>query len=197
MYRINVPSVIALVGCLFVCAGARPGATGTRSEAEEAALADFDRRVQSYAALHRVVEGPVLTGAVSQDPAAAREATDALAAKIMRARLSAHPGEIFAPRASAVIRDIIRESFAGSRRELQAIFREEQKTGTPAVPRVHSRWPEGVTPATVPSSVLVELPRLPRVLQYRFLGRHLVLWDAQADLTVDVLPNAISSLARP
>ncbi len=39
--------------------------------------------------------------------------------------------------------------------------------------------------------VLDALPRLPHELQYRFVGRDLVLVDTHADLVVDILRNAV------
>ena len=41
------------------------------------------------------------------------------------------------------------------------------------------------------SSVLAALPPLPHELQYRFVGRDLVLVDTHADLVVDILRNAV------
>ena len=43
----------------------------------------------------------------------------------------------------------------------------------------------------MPADVIVALPALPDVLQYRFVGRDLVLVDIEADLIVDVLPRAL------
>jgi len=40
--------------------------------------------------------------------------------------------------------------------------------------------------------VLLEaLPPLPVELQYRFIGRDLLLVDVEADLVIDILPNAL------
>jgi hypothetical protein len=42
----------------------------------------------------------------------------------------------------------------------------------------------------VPPQLIRALPQLPPELQYRIVGRALVLWDHHADLIVDVLPGA-------
>jgi len=39
----------------------------------------------------------------------------------------------------------------------------------------------------------LNLPRLPRELQYRIVGRALLLYDTQADLIVDFIPDAVVS----
>jgi len=45
--------------------------------------------------------------------------------------------------------------------------------------------------STVTASVLASLPPLPRALEYRFLGRHLILIDVAARLIVDYLPDVL------
>lgn len=46
--------------------------------------------------------------------------------------------------------------------------------------RINGRYPGRLPLSTVPPNVLAALPRLPDDLQYRFVGRHLVLLDAGA-----------------
>ena len=43
----------------------------------------------------------------------------------------------------------------------------------------------------MPPLLLTQLPPLPPELQYRFLGRALILLDADANLIVDVVPDAL------
>ena len=43
----------------------------------------------------------------------------------------------------------------------------------------------------MPPSLLMALPQLPRELDYRIVGRDLVLHDVNADLVVDIIPNAL------
>jgi hypothetical protein len=45
--------------------------------------------------------------------------------------------------------------------------------------------------AAVPSVLLDRLPALPEEVQYRFIGRDLVLVDVDANLVVDILPDAL------
>jgi len=54
-------------------------------------------------------------------------------------------------------------------------------------------WPEGVPFDFVPPQLLRSLPALPPELQYRIIGRSLVLWDHHANLIVDFLPGAFAS----
>jgi hypothetical protein len=43
----------------------------------------------------------------------------------------------------------------------------------------------------VPASLLLNLPTLPEPLQYRIIGRHLILLDEDADVIVDYAVNVI------
>ena len=43
----------------------------------------------------------------------------------------------------------------------------------------------------MPIALLERLPLLPRPIQYRLVDHALVLWDGDADLIIDVLPDAI------
>jgi hypothetical protein len=56
---------------------------------------------------------------------------------------------------------------------------------------VNDRYPDGVPLTMVPPPVLAGLPKLPADLEYRFLGRALILLDTEAQLIVDVMDNAI------
>jgi hypothetical protein len=69
---------------------------------------------------------------------------------------------------------------------------DEQGRPVPPAPAlyVNMPWPEDVTFEFVPPQLLQTLPGVPAELQYRIIGRDLVLWDHHADLIVDFLPGA-------
>ena len=52
-------------------------------------------------------------------------------------------------------------------------------------------YPENEPLSTVPPNVLMTLPPLPEDIEYRFVGRHVILRDARANLIVDYVANAI------
>jgi hypothetical protein len=45
--------------------------------------------------------------------------------------------------------------------------------------------------ATMPPNILLQLPDLPKDIEYRFVGRHLILRDARANIVLDEIPYAI------
>ncbi len=57
--------------------------------------------------------------------------------------------------------------------------------------KVNARYPEDAPLPTVPPNLLASLPQLPEDLEYRILGRNLILRDVHANVIVDFLPKAI------
>ena len=67
---------------------------------------------------------------------------------------------------------------------------DEDEIIVAAPPRAAEPVPWNAGPVMWPS-VLLALPELPPELEYRFLGRHLVIIDGLANLVVDVLYDAL------
>ncbi|HLY20154.1 MAG TPA: hypothetical protein VKR61_23160, partial [Bryobacteraceae bacterium] len=57
--------------------------------------------------------------------------------------------------------------------------------------RVDRSYPEGVPLQSTPPTILLNLPKLPSELEYRVVGRALVLLDVEANLIVDYIPDAL------
>ena len=56
---------------------------------------------------------------------------------------------------------------------------------------VNAIYPTNAPLSTVPPSLLLRLPKLPTDLEYRFVGRTLVLRDREANMIVDFLKEAV------
>jgi hypothetical protein len=116
--------------------------------------------------------------------------------RMLVARQHARQGDII----TADVARMFRRRIAGclSPEEWAAILTElaEDEAGIPVPPvalRVNMPWPEQVSYGFVPPQLLSVLPPLPVELQYRIIGRSLVLWDHHANLIVDFLPGAFTS----
>ena len=59
--------------------------------------------------------------------------------------------------------------------------------------KVNGEYPKEAPLSTVPPDVLKALPPLPENLQYRFVGRHLILYCTRGNLIVDYMLNAMPS----
>ena len=55
-------------------------------------------------------------------------------------------------------------------------------------------YPTTLPLETVPGKLLRVLPQLPEVLEYRILGRHLILRDVKANLVVDFVRDAVPTI---
>jgi hypothetical protein len=144
--------------------------------------------------LHQLLEGPLPPLPVGRDLAPVRSVMRALQMRIQQARMNAQQGEIITPQVARMFRRNIAACL--TREEWAALFAEmkydEQGRPVAAPPPlyVNMAWPTEVTFEFVPPQLLQVLPRLPVELQYRIIGRALVLWDHHADLIVDFLPGA-------
>ena len=156
-----------------------------------AALRVFQERITAYAALHRRVAAGVPALGPSESIRSILRARAALASGIRAARPDAREGDIFTPAAADAVRGLIAKALTGVDSEafLRDLY-EEQDVLPGYRPRVHDTYPEWAT-HEVPMVLLERLPLLPKPIQYRLVDHALVLWDADADLIIDVLPDAI------
>ena len=150
----------------------------------------FVQRVDEYVALHRRLEGPLPRAVVTAEPYAMFVSRHALALAIREARADARQGDIFSPPIAQYFRIAIAEALReGDVHDMLAIVEEENSVNRAA--RVNAEYPAGASIPLMPTCLLAALPQLPPELQYRFLGRDLILWDVHAGLIVDFLSDAI------
>jgi hypothetical protein len=157
-------------------------------------MEDFEYRVRGYAELRREVARTVPPLIVTTDTERIWQSVEALASAVVRARPNARAGDIFTPEIATAFRHAIDTGCKGE--GLQLLLRthdEEELTGFPLpAPAVHARWPGDLPLTTMPPDILAVLPPLPAELEYRFWNRDLVLWDADANLIVDFVTDAIA-----
>jgi hypothetical protein len=58
---------------------------------------------------------------------------------------------------------------------------------------VNQVYPQGIPLQSTPPTLLLNLPTLPKELEYRIVGRNLVLHDIVPNIIVDFIPDAIPS----
>jgi hypothetical protein len=152
---------------------------------------DFTTRVSSYADLRSELEKGLPPLMVTEDPAEILRAIRALARKIRVARAGAKQGDLFSPAVSAQFKKALTlEIDAGT----MALIMDENP-GHIDVP-INGNYPLRKAVTTMPPNVLAALPKLPPDLEYRFLGRHLVLVDTRASVIIDRIPYAIRRVPR-
>ena len=129
-------------------------------------------------------------------PRTVTEHERALGAAIRASRSKARQGDIFVPDSQPIFRRRLQEEMSGPegaparRAAREGNPRLEPAAGAPVTVAVNAPYPLSAPVSTVPVSVLLRLPPLPPQLEYRFVGRDLVLRDVTANLIVDFIPRA-------
>lgn len=193
----RAPAAWALAGLAALLTGVpalaqspAPAAAPPAVPSDAAALARFEAAVAGYVELRRTIAQELPPMRVTPRAAEITETSDALARAVQRARGRARQGEFFDPEVSAAIRRVLEAALRTTdRAAVLALINEEPPTVRR--PSVHMRFPAGSVLATSPAVLLQALPPLPRELEYRFIGRALVLRDIEAALIIDVLSPAL------
>lgn len=159
---------------------------------EERVLDDFQRRVADYVRLHRRLARALPWDHLSDDSEDMAIAVDALHVAIANARPEARAGSILTPAVSNLLAARLAGAIARQNLTPADVWVAMQlwdPSGLPA-PTVNGRFPP-IRHVRVWPALLAVLPALPPELQYRFVGRDLVLLDVHADLVVDIVTDAL------
>lgn len=150
---------------------------------------DFKKRVEQYVELHKRLEKDApLKKKEEQAKIAASQA--ALAKSIRAARATAKQGDIFTPEIAKLFRRLMYPEVKGP--EGAATKKVLKEDAPPAIPlKVNVEYPEKAALPTVPPNLLLNLPQLPEELEYRIVGKTLILRDVHANIIVDFIPQAI------
>jgi hypothetical protein len=183
----------------------KAAAEGTNPDA--LVLADFEKRIDAYMAIHRDAAKNAPPLKETTDPAQIKHAQEALAAKIRAARASAKQGDIMTPEIRNKFRRLMypvvqgpaAQGTSGSEKAVKADVKDELKENTeerkeegrPVPLKVNATYPPDTPLPTTPPQVLMHLPKLPEQLEYRIVGKNLIIRDIDANIIVDFVPNAI------
>ena len=189
-YRVSKRPLLAMLGIFAVAVTTAAGndAQPPRVNADAATLADFTQRVNAYAQLHKKVDSSMKEPSRDGRPEDFIEHERAFAKLMQKARPYAKAGDIFTKPMRNIVRRLLAGVFRGpSGREIKKSILDEDTTNVPL--RVNTQYPEGAPFSTVPPQILQGLPKLPDGLEYRFIGRRLILLDAHARLIVDIMDH--------
>jgi hypothetical protein len=119
-----------------------------------------------------------------------------LADNIRERRRGAKQGDVFTPKLTAGFRRIFARELARSGHDRKVVLTEGNPTGdeerfTPPKVVVNGQYIPAAPLSTVPPTLLLALPTLPDEVEYRFVGRSLILRDTVANLIIDFIPNAV------
>lgn len=200
---------LSAVAILCACAGPGHTAAGTEPGDQQSAkvdkptpssnvnpdaklLADFNAKVKEYDDFRKDLAKKTPKLKKTDEPNEITVAEEVLAHQIRYARRNAKQGDIFTPATQAMFRRLLNPTMKG---EDGAENKDAIKDDAPKpaqVPfKVNAEYPKELPLSTVPPDVLKALPQLPEGLEYRFAGRHMLLYDSRANLIVDYMLNAI------
>jgi hypothetical protein len=165
---------------------AQPGVNPTG-----AAVLEFQKRVAGYVKVHKQADGQVPSLSETSDPAKIASREVALGDAIRRLRADAQPGDIFYPDVRPVLIKVIRDDFASrSATDRKALVEELPNVKL----TVNMVYPPKLPLGTVPARLLRVLPDLPPELEYRIVGRNLLLRDVKANIVVDFIRDVVPTI---
>lgn len=156
---------------------------------EDPRFKEFFDNVRAYMKIHKSADGRVPSLKETSDPNQVSGREKALADEIRKERAGAQQGVVFSPSAAKEIGVVVAEDFKGRPLKDQKAILVEVPMKVP--PAINTDYPTTLPLATVPPGLLQKLPTLPEELEYRFLGRHLILRDIKANLIVDFIPDVV------
>jgi hypothetical protein len=199
MGGVPIQSRLAWLALIVLAAGppascARDSAGAQDVNPQALALREFGDRTRAYLALRTKLAKEVAT--VSREASAEQigRHQEELSAAVRAARRDARQGDVFTPPVVPQFRTIIRRDLRA--RDIRDALATMQEVPLSLPLHVNTPWPADAPRATVPAQLLANLYPLPEGLEYRFLDRHLVLLDGEANLIVDFIPDVVPSMVR-
>src|SRR5579872_936512 len=151
-------------------------------------VAEFEQRAKQYLDWRETTVGkaPYPTNSPRKIVAARQE----LANRVRVSRAGAKQGEVFTPEIANYFRREITATFNG---RYGKRIRSSLKNSEPSEIHleINQSYPEKVALQSTPPTLLLNLPELPKGLEYRIVGRELVLRDSDANIIVDYIQNAL------
>lgn len=166
---------------------------GPRVNQDAGISADFEKRVNDYMKIHQTAQSGLTVPKHTNSPTELSQYQQQFADRIRSGRLPAQQGDIFTPEIADLFRRLVSQSISGPQgtQIRKSYERAEPIRGVHLA--VNQTYPDGLPLQSMPPSLLLNLPKLPKELEYRFVDHELVLRDIPANLIVDLIP----SLATP
>lgn len=161
------------------------------SNPDAAVLADFNARLDNYVKKQRaLLKGDPVGEDATPAQIQARQVT--LANELRAIRKDAKQGDIFTPQIGAMFKRLLAPELKAGTREAQQTKEQIKEDAPTAVQlKVNATYPENQPLSTVPPNLLAKLPQLPKDVEYRIVGKHLMLRDVDANIIVDFIYNAL------
>ena len=187
------PYIVA--GCVFlVCApAAAQTPKGTNVNPDAGLVAEFTKKVDAYVKLRNEAANAAPDLKRTEKAGEIAVAEKSMARIVRATRATAKRGDLFTPATEAMFRRVLRPQVTKGAEgaDNKATIKDDAPEPKEVPFKVNADYPKDVALSTVPPDVLQALPKLPEDVQYRFVGKHLILYDAKANLIIDFMLNAI------
>jgi hypothetical protein len=180
------------VTLVILAGGAAPD--NTVSGAEDAVAKEFGKRLDSYQSIRKKAAKGVPRLPDKASPEQIKARANKLQTNIRTLRAGAKPGDVLTPAVFELIAAVRAETAGKAGRSARETVLGEgnpTKEGAKVALKINAPYPADAPLSTVPPELLARMPALPEGLQYRFVGKNLILYDAEADLIVDFLSQAV------
>ena len=147
--------------------------------------AEFIRRVEDYDALRARLEDGLPPLVVTTNADEIESFEHSLADRLRHAR-GKRRGQLFTPTMEGQLKRML-----AARADAATIAALMEDGPGEFDVDVNDTYSKKYALATMPPNLLLALPDLPKDLEYRFVGRHLILRDARANMIIDEIPYAI------
>lgn len=150
-------------------------------------LADFNQRVRNYAELRRTAERDVPPLRITENADEIIKSERTLTRRIRDVRGSSDQGQIFSGQMERQLQELfVVVVDAATRSAIMDDGPDEFDLD------VNEAYPRDKSLATMPPNILLRLPALAEDMEYRFVGRHLIVRDIRANMIVDEIAYALS-----
>ena len=172
--------------------GEKKTSTDPSVNPDAAALAEFKKRVDAYADMHKELAKGDAKPQQTADPAKISATKQALAARVQATRVNAKQGDLFTPAVQPVFRRLLSPELKGEDgHDAKAVLKDDAPAPGTVPFKVNAKYPESQPLPSVPANLLLTLPALPAPLEYRIVGKHLLILDMAADLVADYMLNVM------
>ena len=159
------------------------------SSSDETLVKDFETRVKQYMDLRTKEAGT--SPKPTNSAAKLADTREQMAEKLRQARAGAKQGDIFTPAIAGYFRRQIAATMAGPQgSKIRASLRHAEPLKALSL-KINEKYPEGVPLQSTPPSLLLNLPALPKELQYRLVDDSLLLYDSATNVIVDLVPHVL------
>jgi hypothetical protein len=182
-------TLIAVAMVAGIVSAVAKGAGTQNVNPQAAALAEFQNHLQNYLQLRQQLADKLKPLSPTASAAQLASEQESLAAALRDVRKNARPGDLIPQAVASQIGSTVTDYFRGKDSATKRAVFEEVPEGVR--PAINKTMPDTAAFATVPPLLLNNLPRLPDNLQYRFVGRHVVLVDGDTRLMMDYILNVL------